>query len=336
MLLTRYRMSERYHPDPDQLAFASSVSKSLASMLPFARLHQAQEESIADWRALAELGVFGIALPAAHGGSDLGATEEALIVLELGRRAVAPAVLATLGAAHLRQQDGQPVLASVPRVAAGYRRNERVVFISESSAEYLLVRSEAHASLHEYPKSARVIDGALWSSRLCETAELGASLAEATPVQCLRLRLIDAAALAGIARAALDMAVAYAGLREQFGRPIGTFQAIKHHCADMALAARCASDQLSFSAVALDEQRDDAQLQIENALYVAGAAALQNSGKNIQIHGGIGFSDEADPHRLLKRTRVLLELAGGLEAALTRIANYPVVAAPVRPTAATR
>ncbi|MET0387380.1 MAG: acyl-CoA dehydrogenase family protein, partial [Polyangiales bacterium] len=129
--------------------------------------------------------------------------------------------------------------------------------------------------------------------------------------------------LAGIARAALDMAVAYAGLREQFGRPIGSYQAIKHHCANMALAARCAADQVSFAAVALDSGRDDAVLQVESAFYVAGSAAIESCGKNIQVHGGIGFSDEADPHILLKRARVIVDIAGGLEAAVTRIADLP-------------
>jgi alkylation response protein AidB-like acyl-CoA dehydrogenase len=128
-----------------------------------------------------------------------------------------------------------------------------------------------------------------------------------------------------LARAALDMAVAYAGMREQFGRPIGAFQAIKHHCANMALAARCACDQVRFAAVALDDGRGDAPLQIESALYVAGSAALQNCGTNIQIHGGMGFSDETEPHRLLKRARVFVEIAGGLELALDRIADVPAV-----------
>jgi alkylation response protein AidB-like acyl-CoA dehydrogenase len=157
---------------------------------------------------------------------------------------------------------------------------------------------------------------------------LGRPLAEANPAQVLRMRLLEAAVLAGIARAALDMAVAYAGMREQFGRPIGTFQAVKHHCANMALAARCASDQLSFAAVALDdvasgEPRADTALQVESALYVAASAALENCAKNIQVHGGMGFSDEADPHKLLKRARVFVEIAGGLEAALNRIADCP-------------
>jgi alkylation response protein AidB-like acyl-CoA dehydrogenase len=133
--------------------------------------------------------------------------------------------------------------------------------------------------------------------------------------------LIDAAALAGIAGAALEMAVAYAGTREQFGRPIGSFQAVKHHCANMAIAARCARDQTSFASVALDDGRADAHLQVECAFFVAGMAALENSGKNIQIHGGMGFSDEADPHLFLKRARLQIAIGGGLEAANGRIAN---------------
>ena len=77
----------------------------------------------------------------------------------------------------------------------------------------------------------------------------------------------------------------------------------------------------AFAAVAIDEGRDDAALQVECALFVAGSAALDNAGKNIQIHGGIGFSDEADPHLLLKRAQLLVAIAGGLEAANDRISN---------------
>ena len=73
--------------------------------------------------------------------------------------------------------------------------------------------------------------------------------------------------------------------------------------------------------MALDEGRADAHLQVECAFFVAGSAALENAGKNIQIHGGMGFSDEADPHLFLKRAQLLIAIAGGLEAASWRIAN---------------
>src|SRR3546814_17584827 len=78
-------------------------------------------------------------------------------------------------------------------------------------------------------------------------------------------------------------------------------------------------DQVSFAAVAIDEGRADAALQVESALFVAGTAAIENAGKNIQNPGGIGFSDEADPHLLLKRAQVLIAVAGGLAAANVRI-----------------
>src|SRR3546814_14653984 len=108
-----------------------------------------------------------------------------------------------------------------------------------------------------------------------------------------RLRLIDAAALAGIAQAALQMGVDYAGLREQFGRPIGPFQAVKHHCANMAIAARCARDQVSFAAVAIDDGRTDAAMPVESALFVTGTAALENTGNITEIQRGTAFRDSA-------------------------------------------
>jgi hypothetical protein len=301
-------MSERYHPSAEQVAFAASVGQSLTSILPSARLHQLKQESAPTWAALSELGVFEIS------GSGLGAAEEALIVLELGRRAVGASVLASIGAAHLSSQ--------AQRVAASYRRGNRVIVVDDPDAELMLVRSNKGATLCG-PATSRVLDDKLWTSSLHEIVAQSRIIAEATSAQLLRLRLIDAAALAGIARAALDMAVSYALMREQFGRPIGTFQAIKHHCANMALAARTAADQLSFAAVALDDERDDARLQVESALYVAGTAALDSCAKNIQVHGGMGFSDEAEPHLFLKRAHLYLEIAGGLESSLERLGEIP-------------
>jgi alkylation response protein AidB-like acyl-CoA dehydrogenase len=316
-------MSERYLPNRDQVALARSLGASLGSILPLSRLKESHEESAETWTALADLGVMGISVPEEQGGSGLGATEEALIVIELGRRVVAPSVLSTLGAAHLRSVDKRFPAEGRRRVAAGYSRGDRVVFVEDSGANLLLVRDEWDARLFAIPGSSRVIDERLWSIRLLDTARLGDPLGDAELAGAQRLRLIDAAALAGLARAALEMAVEYAGVREQFGRPIGSFQAVKHHCANMALAARCACDQVSFAAVAVDDDRDDAALQVESAFFVAGSAAIENCGKNIQVHGGIGFSEEAAPHRLLKRARILLQIAGGLEAALIRIGDCP-------------
>lgn len=303
----------RYHPDAEQLALASTIEESLDALLPLSRLHSSVEENAAAWSNLRELGIFDITVPDDQGGSGLGSTEEALIVMALGRRLVSPAVLATIGAG--RSAGGR-------NVAAAYRHGARAILVEESRGELMLVRDDDGATLHSMASGRGAeIDRRLWLAGLRDIEAAHEPLARVERVESLRLRLIDAAALAGIAAAALDAAVAYASIREQFGRPIGSFQAIKHHCANMAVAARCARDQASFAAIALDDERDDAALQVECALLVAGSAALDNAGKNIQIHGGIGFSDEADPHLFLKRAQLLVAIAGGLEAANARIAN---------------
>ncbi len=317
-------MTERYHPSRDQVALAAGLGESLSSLLPLSRLRESHDESAETWTALRELGVFGISLPEEQGGSGLGMVEEALIAIELGRRVVAPSVLSTLGALHLRFAGERSPAPAEHRVAAGYRHGDRVIVVDDPGAARLLIRDASGAALFERPRSSRLIDETLWSCRLLEATGLGRPLAEADAGQALHLRLIEAAALAGLAQAALRMAVDYAGVRHQFGRPIGSFQAVKHHCADMALSSRLACDQVSFAAVAVDDGRDDATLQVESAFFIAGSAALDNASKNIQVHGGIGFSDEADPHRLLKRARLQVEIAGGLEAAATRIGQAPV------------
>ena len=311
----------RYHPSPDQLALASTIEESLVPLLPIARLHASPTEEGRTWSSLDEIGIFGITASEEAGGSGLGAVEEALIAIALGRQLAAPSVLATMGAAHAAPTAGAAALKG-RRIAAGLRRGDRTVVVEDDAADLVLVRTPSGAGIYATGAAAsRPLDRRLWLADLSECDLFGEPLARFDDSRLLRLRLIDAAALSGIAATALDMAVSYARTREQFGRPIGSFQAIKHHCANMAISANCARDQVSFAAVAVDDQRADAALQVECALWVAGSAALENAGKNIQIHGGIGFSDEADPHLLLKRAQLLIALAGGLEAANRRIAE---------------
>lgn len=311
----------RYLPNNDQVQLANAIEESLDSLLPLARLHASDVENAETWSSLHEIGMFGITIREEHGGSGLGAAEEALIVIALGRRLAAPAILATIWATHAQHGGGATDLGG-RRVAAAYRRGERIVIVDDPQADLVLVRDRDGAALYEQDdRDGAQVDHRLWLAHLRTTPSLGEPIARFDAKHLLRLRLLDAAALAGIAAATLDMSVAFAGMREQFGRPIGSFQAVKHHCANMALAARCALDQTAFAAVAIDEERDDAALQVESALFVAGSAALENAAKNIQIHGGIGFSDEADPHLFLKRAQLLITLVGGIDAANWRVAN---------------
>jgi alkylation response protein AidB-like acyl-CoA dehydrogenase len=308
----------RYHPNPEQLALGSTIEESLVELLPLSRLHTSCHEAAATWQSLEEIGVFGIGVSETCGGSGLGAVEEALIVMSLGRRLAAPAVLATIGTASLRGT----VSSAGERAAVAYRHDGRIILVEEPETSFVLLRDSSGAALHDLRACrTKLLEGRLWLTRLCEMSEPGEPLERFNPSQLTRLRLHDAAALAGIADTALEASVAYARMREQFGRPIGTFQAIKHHCANMVIAARCARDQTGFAAVALDEERSDAAMEVEYAFAVAGSAALENAKLSIQIHGGMGFSDEADPHLFLKRAQLLIAIAGGLEAATGRIAS---------------
>lgn len=312
----------RYHPSSDQLALADTFNESLESLLDLQRLRLSSEESEKTWSMLESLGLFGITASEDAGGSGLGAAEEVLIVMALGRRLATPSILATIGATHAWPEVPKESVSTV-RTAAAYVHRDRIVIVEDTKAERVLVRNGARTALYrsETPLQSISLEEHLWLSPLREASELPDLIASFDADALNRLRLIDAAVLAGIAEAALEMSVNYASVRSQFNRLIGSFQAVKHHCANMAISARKARDQACFAAIAVDDKREDAVCQTDSALLTAATAAIDNSSKNIQIHGGIGFSDEADPHLLLKRARVLVALAGGLEDCVSRVSN---------------
>jgi alkylation response protein AidB-like acyl-CoA dehydrogenase len=109
----------------------------------------------------------------------------------------------------------------------------------------------------------------------------------------------------GAAARLLDMTVSYAGQREQFGAPIGSFQAVKHHCADMAVAVEAGRASLWAAALALDTASDAARSRAASAAAAyAKSAAAKVAGTALQVHGGIGFTWEHDLHLFLRRIKV--------------------------------
>ena len=111
-------------------------------------------------------------------------------------------------------------------------------------------------------------------------------------------------ALGGAARL-LELTVAYALQREQFGAAIGSFQAVKHHCADMALGVEASRAALWAAALSLDGASDDARSRASSAAVAyAKSAASAVAGSALQVHGGIGFTWEHDLHLFLRRIKV--------------------------------
>ena len=149
-------------------------------------------------------------------------------------------------------------------------------------------------------------------SRSWARLDLDATIADWTqlPVGTLALlrdalavyRAVDAL---GAAARLLDMTVSYAGQREQFGAPIGSFQAVKHHCADMAVAVEAGRATLWAAALALDTASAAARSRAASAAaaYTKSAAA-KVAGAALQVHGGIGFTWEHDLHLFLRRIKV--------------------------------
>ena len=138
-------------------------------------------------------------------------------------------------------------------------------------------------------------------------ARLGeAGAAAAILGDLLRRGAVGAAAvMLGAARRCLDMSVEYAKVREQFGQPIGSFQAIRHRCAEMLLEVENAHSATYYAAWALDANAEDAALAASVAKAYVSEAARKACGEAIQVHGGIGFTWEYDLHLYFKRAKAL-------------------------------
>jgi hypothetical protein len=121
----------------------------------------------------------------------------------------------------------------------------------------------------------------------------------------LRGAAVTAAFLVGIASATTEIAVAYARERVQFGRPIGSFQAVKHMCADMLVRTEVARASVYAAGVLLDDGGGDVERAVRGAKLIASEAAFVNGKTCIQVHGGMGFTWEVDAHLYLKRAAVL-------------------------------
>lgn len=145
--------------------------------------------------------------------------------------------------------------------------------------------------------------------------QCGALLSEVLQLACIGL----AAEQTGGAQAALDMTLAYTAERQQFGRSIASFQAVKHRCADMMLQLECARSAAYYAACVAQERLDpEGDAQVRGELLAAAATAkihaseafMQCAADSIQLHGGVGFTWEYDPHLYFKRARASEQLLG--------------------------
>ena len=296
--------------DEGQQEIVTSAADFLREAAPVSRL-RAPGADTALHRALAEWGWFHVGAAEADGGLGLGPVEEALLYVEAGRQLVAPSVLATALAAALGPDD----LREAMRTGAA-----RAIFALPAGADAVLALEREGAALIVVPGEAdvRFFRASDFGGERVEgfdealSTERGRIAAPAllTVEASARATLLLAALLAGNAAGAAESAIAYAKVREQFGQPIGAFQAIKHRCADMGVAAFAASAQVTMAAACLAEHAPQTPTELAAAVRIAVKSAQANAAAAIQVHGGMGFTAECDAHRYLKRAHVLARLLG--------------------------
>ena len=298
-----------------------------------ALLDAADEPLPAFWKEFADLGLLGLHLPEEHGGGGSGLPELVVVVEELGRAAapgpavptmLASAVIASAGSAE-QQARWLPDLASGASPASlglggsvsltdGVAQGEAGVVLGAGLAALLVLAAgddlvvvartapgvtvEVPSNLDPSRRSGRVrLDGVA----VAAGDVLPGARARATAIA----RTLIAAEATGGALECVETASGYAKVREQFGRPIGMFQAVKHHCANMLVAAELGTAASWDAARAAAGPLDQFELAAAVALTLAVPAFVTNASLNTQVHGGIGFTWEHDAHLLLRRATVL-------------------------------
>ncbi|MCV7429127.1 acyl-CoA dehydrogenase [Mycobacterium montefiorense] len=338
--------------NPEHQDLADSVRSLVARVSPSEVLHAAMETPIENpppyWQAAAEQGLQGVHLSESVGGQGFGLLELSIVLAEFGYGAVpGPFVPSAIASALIASHDPQAkVLAELASggAIAAYALDSGLTATRKGDA--LVIRGEVRAVPAAAQASVLVLPVAIDSGD--EWVVLRADQLEIEPVKsldplrpiahvradavevgddallssltvttayALMSTLLSAEAI-GVARWATDTASEYAKIREQFGRPIGQFQAIKHKCAEMIADTERATAAVWDAARAIDEASPDVEFAAAVAATLAPAAAQRCTQDCIQVHGGIGYTWEHDTGVYYRRALMLAACFG-------RGADYP-------------
>ncbi|QID10899.1 acyl-CoA dehydrogenase family protein [Mycobacterium tuberculosis] len=334
---------------PEHYELADSVRSLVARVAPSEVLHAALESPVENpppyWQAAAEQGLQGVHLAESVGGQGFGILELAVVLAEFGYGAVpGPFVPSAIASALIAAHDPQAkVLAELATGAAiaAYALNSGLT--ATRHGDVLVIRGEVRAVPAAAQASVLVLPVAIesrdeWVVLRNDQLEIEAvkSLDPLRPIAHVRANAVDvsddallsnltmttahalmstllSAEAVGVARWATDTASAYAKIREQFGRPIGQFQAIKHKCAEMIADTERATAAVWDAARALDdagESSSDVEFAAAVAATLAPATAQRCTQDCIQVHGGIGFTWEHDTNVYYRRALMLAACFG--------------------------
>lgn len=316
----------------DQLALRDSVNRFLANEASAERLREIWASGSGAhelYAKFAEQGVTALSVPEAYGGLGLTDIDWVLITEELGYHAisdslsetayVASNLLGTLPQAEALRERWLPgIAAGTVRAAIEHPVNPWVTDLQ--TADLVLVFRTAADTLELHALSGgaglqaaamRSIDGirrpgVLTTPLQASTIVLaGAAARKFADATLDRAAIAVAGQLIGLARRMLDLSVSHAAQRQQFGRPIGSFQAIKHHLADVLTRIEFARPVLYRAAMALQRDEPDRAALISHAKLASAEAAWCAARNGIQIHGASGYTWEVDLQMFMKRTWAL-------------------------------
>ncbi len=287
---------------------AASVRKWAESQGSVAAIRAAEGDpaSLASWGALAaEMGITAIALPESVGGGG-GSLLDQAVALEAAAYAMVPGPLLTTTTAGLLFADDE--------LRAGIAEGTFTVALGLDSRAVMDARAATHLAVPadgvlvvRPAESAQIADGeSVDLTRTFATVTGDGSTAPAP----LELIVLAAAEASGLARWCLDKAVEYAKVREQFGKKIGAFQAVKHLCAEMLELSESVTAAAWDAAEAAEHGGDQARFAAGVAATICFDGAVEVAKSCIQVLGGIGFTFEHDAHLYLRRAIALRAFVG--------------------------
>lgn len=274
-----------------------------------------------DWKAISELGWPGIAIAEEHGGEGLGTVELIILLEELGYYCAPTPLISNAYAGAVIQAAGSDEQKAewLPGIASGEARGAAELacdpdpILGAAGGASILVMASGNGAKLVKPEDAELeridmIDTtrAYYRVKAEGGEDMPGDIAHAGSVG----QVAVAAELVGVAQRALDMSVEYAKERQQFGRPIGAYQAVSHRLAEMLWAVEEARSLTYSAAWAADSDPDLLPIAASMAKARASDAAASVTHDAIQTLGGIGFTWEHDVHFLLKRARTMGQMMG--------------------------
>lgn len=325
----------------DQMLFQESVRDFLVKEVSPERIRTCWETDSgrdpALWGQLAELGLTGITVPEEFGGLGMSELDFVLLAQECGYVALPEPLVHTVLVAvpMLREIGGDLAALWLPKVAAGEARVvvgvEKNLVVEDAHIADLLLLQQGDTLLAATADQVQLQHNkSIDPSRKLFTVQLlsgATTVANGSEARTLIARALNRGALGcaaqalGLAQRMIDLTVQYTSERQQFGKPIGSFQAVKHQMANVAVSLEYAKAPTHRAAYAIATGQDVAPHAVSHAKLVACEAANLAAKNSHQAHGAMGYTWEMDLHIFMKKAWALANTWGDAGFHKTRVAD---------------